>query len=159
MNKHDVKVPLGYFGQSVADKMNCPYCNGNVLFTTNDMVYVRKFGNGLMFLCVNYPQCDSYCGAHNNGKPLGTLANKETRMARNRAHQLFDPIWKPDTDDRRTQNFPLIPRRQAYNYLAEYLGINPEVCHIANFDIATCNKVVEFVNVFTSQEIKNWRKS
>jgi len=63
---------------------------------------------------------------------LGTLANAELRAARNRAHAAFDPIWRSGE----------MSRRKAYAWLGDQLGLPVKRVHIAEFDLATCSKVV-----------------
>ena len=51
---------------------------------------------------------------------------------RKKAHEEFDPIWKRGK----------INRGQAYQWLAEQLGIEVGACHISWFDAATCELVI-----------------
>jgi len=38
---------------------------------------------------------DAYVGTHKNSrKSLGTMANKELRERRKKAHRVLDPLWK-----------------------------------------------------------------
>ena len=81
--------------------------------------------------------CDAYVGTHKGTKmPLGTLANAELRAARSRAHCAFDPLWKKGP----------ISRRQAYARLANKLYITTKDCHIAKFDLATCEATLKLVD-------------
>ena len=80
--------------------------------------------------------CDASVGCHKGTKtPLGTMATSQTRKARMRAHDAFDPIWKESP--RRNG------RKKAYFWLAKKLGIDFRDCHIGLFDEETCNRVVE----------------
>lgn len=51
---------------------------------------------------------------------------------RKKVHEEFDPIWKRGK----------INRGQAYQWLAEQLGIEAGACHISWFDAATCELVI-----------------
>lgn len=85
------------------------------------------------YLCA---PCGAYVGTHKaSGKPLGTLANNELRMARSRAHRAFDPLWQDGS----------MKRTEAYAWLANRLYIETKDCHIARFDLETCENVVRIV--------------
>jgi len=60
-----------------------------------------------------------------------TPANKETRDARQLAHDAFDRIWKTK----------VMSRAAAYLWLADFLNIGPKCCHIGMFDAETCERV------------------
>jgi ssDNA-binding Zn-finger/Zn-ribbon topoisomerase 1 len=93
---------------------------------------------GLFYGCVRYPACDGTHGAHPNGDPLGTPANKETKLARMAAHDAFDKLWKGATKKGRKS-----ARKNAYDWLREQLKLTKEECHIGKFNIAMCKKVIE----------------
>jgi len=94
----------------------------------------QKFlkNGGLFYGCTKFPQCRGTHGAHADGKPLGTPANKTTKAARMVAHAAFDGLW-------RARGWK---RNDAYGWLAGELGIGREACHIAMFDAETCALVV-----------------
>ena len=113
----------------------CPYCKkpaqhvkGKTLYPNHKNLYHRRY-----YRCV---PCEAHVGCHKTGKPLGTLANKQTRQARIQAHKAFDPIWKTTT----------ISRPKAYAWLAKHLKIPYDRCHIGNFDFPTCVKVIKICN-------------
>jgi hypothetical protein len=64
--------------------------------------------------------------------PLGRLANAQLRVAKQKAHAAFDPIWKGGK----------YSRREAYNRLAKGMRIPVEDCHIGMFDVDQCKFVV-----------------
>lgn len=68
-------------------------------------------------------------------QPLGRLAGARLRKAKSQAHAAFDPLWRDGEMD----------RNQAYAWLAGELGIEPEDCHIGEFDVDTCKRVVALV--------------
>lgn len=51
-----------------------------------------KFGK--FYGCTRFPACKGTHGAHPDGQPLGTPANKATKLARVAAHADFDRLWK-----------------------------------------------------------------
>jgi hypothetical protein len=82
--------------------------------------------------------CDAFVGCHKNSKdhkPLGTIANAETREWRKRAHSIFDPLWKSGH----------MSRRAAYDWLADSLGYRPGHAHISWMTSAECARVVELM--------------
>lgn len=85
--------------------------------------------------------CGAYVGCHpGTDIPLGYPAGRETRLARSRAHDAFDPLWM------RKHNRDKISKGKArglgYAWLARELGIAPQDCHISHFDAETCRRVV-----------------
>lgn len=102
----------------------CPYCGGEVIFTTNDFIYGRKYGNGLCYVCVS---CKANVGVHTGTTvPKGRLADKELAELRKECHALFDPIWHNGVKTG-------MSRRDVYTKLAEELGIPRQQSHIAWF--------------------------
>ncbi|MDR1200877.1 MAG: DUF3268 family zinc-finger domain-containing protein [Tannerellaceae bacterium] len=119
----------------------CPYCGGKVELVDSSEIYGRSYG--LMYLC---KPCEAYVGVHKGtDKALGTLANKELRDARKQAHYHFDVIAKTSLINEIWGKYipGLSNRNKAYLWLSMQLGVEPDECHIALFDIDTCKKVVE----------------
>lgn len=111
----------------------CPYCTRPaVLLASSATLYGgRDFGPA--WAC---EPCGAWVGCHKGGRrPLGRLADKALRAAKQRAHAAFDPMWKGGE----------MSRRGAYAWLADALGIAPKACHIGMFDEATCARVVDAV--------------
>ncbi len=79
--------------------------------------------------------CGAYVGTHRKPEwaPLGRLANKELRLWKMKAHNAFDVIWKNGK----------MKRTEAYEWLSIRLGITVDQCHIGEFDVSTCKRVVE----------------
>lgn len=79
-------------------------------------------------------ECDALVGTHHNNpnSPLGTMANKELRMWRRKAHAVFDQLWKSGK----------MTRDNAYLLLKE--KFNKKV-HIGESDIEMCKKVIKLV--------------
>lgn len=73
--------------------------------------------------------------------PTSTPADCETRAARSKAHDAFDPLW-------RGQGTRI--RNKLYKSLSIYLDIPIAKTHIGMFDKKLCEKVIEFV-----RELKN----
>ncbi|MBK8583262.1 MAG: hypothetical protein IPL86_16035 [Flavobacteriales bacterium] len=129
----------------VANRLNCQYCGraaklvrGVTLYPghpeTHDKYFWRCAPCGAHVGC--HPRNKNTKGKPNDGKiPLGSLANKELRRARNRAHAMFDPLWRKGK----------MKRGEAYSWLRETLGISKEACHIGRFDVELCNRTVDAV--------------
>ena len=84
-----------------------------------------------------YP-CDSHVGCHDGTtKPLGTLADKETRDMRHDAHVCFDPLWKSAKNKGKK-------RKDLYKDLSTHMGLSKEECHIGNFTPKQCIEVIDW---------------
>lgn len=109
--------------------MQCPYCFEEVPWVENSAIYGRRYGKS--YMCYYCKPCDAYVGCHNNTKkPLGTMANKELREWRVKAHAHIDPVWK---EGKRS-------RGDVYFILSSILG---KQIHIGESDIETCKRILE----------------
>ena len=110
--------------------VNCPYCGQRAEYVDSRVIYGRSYG--MVYLC---RPCDAYVGTHKGtDRPLGRLANEELRRWRNRAHALFDPLWRHGRYKGR--------RGAAYQWLANQMGLTKNETHIAMFDVKQCKRVV-----------------
>lgn len=116
----------------------CPYCK-SVPRLVNGLAIYRGRPDLKELNFWQCEPCDAYVGCHKAGngfgdgtRPMGTLANAELRAARNRAHAAFDPLWRSGE----------MGRRKAYAWLGDQLGLPVKRVHIAEFDLATCSRVV-----------------
>lgn len=109
--------------------MHCPYCKNLVEWVENKEVYGRNYGKSVMiWLC---KPCDAYVGCHNNTRtPLGSMANRELRTWRKKAHASFDPIWKTGK----------IKRARAYGFLKRRFGFD---VHIGEADELLCQEIIQ----------------
>ncbi|MCL2399493.1 MAG: DUF3268 family zinc-finger domain-containing protein [Defluviitaleaceae bacterium] len=117
--------------------IHCPYCGGQALLKDakslfNDP-YIKK-----LFVCVRYPECDSYVSAHENTlEPMGSLANAILRKKRMMAHYHFDQLWKSG----------IFTRDEAYRWLCYRFGGNARRIsthlHIGAMGETMCDKVVK----------------
>ena len=84
----------------------------------------------MMWLC---RPCDARVGCHENTRrPLGTMADKEMRAWRMKAHAVVDPLWRSGR----------YQRRQVYERLRDAFG---EEVHIGASDIGRCKEIIETV--------------
>lgn len=108
--------------------MQCPYCNKEATYGPNELWYGKRYGKS--YMCYFCKPCDAYVGCHNNStKPLGTMANRELREWRMKAHAKIDPLWKERGWS----------RNSVYKYLSKVFG---RQIHIGESDIKTCQKIV-----------------
>lgn len=128
----------------------CNLCNGEVIFTSNKMVYGKEYGSGKMYYCL---QCGAYVGTHEPRptEALGLLADKEMRDMKMKCHDLFDAKWKNETTSKKRHK----ARHAAYKQLANTLQIPIEDCHFGYFDITTLHKVYDIL----TQQMTNDKKS
>jgi hypothetical protein len=115
------------------------YCGAPARLQSNAVRYGREYGNGMGWFCSRFPDgCDGYTGTHPDGRPLGTLADKETMRLRQRLHAQVDPLWQAGTRRQRKA-----ARRQVYRWLSWILGVTGPDCHIGSMDAAACHRALE----------------
>lgn len=110
----------------------CPFCAYPAELVTGKEVYKDAYyHNQRVWLC---RPCDSYVGCHKGTKrPLGELADKETREARKRAHLTFDPLWKKG----------YMTRSFAYGWMRKQMGLTKEASHIAMMTKEQCYQLAD----------------
>lgn len=129
--------------------MTCPYCGAEAVLVDSSKIYHTGKYHGKMWVCSNYPKCDSYVGCHpNTTRPLGRLSNARLRCLKTEAHKQFDPLWKSG----------LMYRREAYAWLASVLDIPQKDCHIDMFDIKMCQKVIHLCRSMDDRLLQKYRE-
>lgn len=137
----------------------CPDCTGRLLLQDT------RFG--LAYLCENWPACKGSHGAHPDGRPMGTPASKDTKLARIRAHAAFDAIWQrpwehvadyASADENARRYIEKAARNRAYAWLRDRMGMTRDECHIGLFGIEQCERVVELCRGVTPFIIRQWHK-
>lgn len=118
--------------KDILEAKTCPYCDSKTKTITETDVYGKEYQGRSIIACSNFPKCDSYVGTHDNGKPLGRLANRELRQWKIKGHDAFDKIWK----DKKMK------RGKCYIELSEALNIPNEYTHIGMFSIKTIKQVI-----------------
>lgn len=108
--------------------LKCPECGAGLR--------LRDSRYGGFYGCSRYPLCKCTHGAHPNGAPLGTPADKPTKQARMRAHDHFDAIWK--------RGF-VSSRGEAYAWMQKALGLAKDEAHMALFDTPRCEALISAV--------------
>jgi hypothetical protein len=69
------------------------------------------------------------------------LADAELRGWKKKAHSVFDPLWRKKIE--REGCSKSFARKAGYRWLSEQLDIPFEKCHIGEFDVDMCQRVVE----------------
>lgn len=124
----------------------CPYCKQVSDVVTGEVIYPHRpdLRSKTFYIC---PKCMAYVGCHpGTGRPLGSLANEETRTARARVHALFDPIWKSGA----------MSRKKAYKMLADALDVKKVDCHIGLMSKEVCEKAEKIISKFELHVTEEW---
>ena len=127
---------------------------------------LRDSHQGKFYGCVKYPECKATHGAYDEtGEPLGVPGDLETRQARMRAHDAFDPLWEDAlslyerTPGGRGPAFLLrVTRARAYAWLAESLSMTRDECHIGRFDVFHCDLTVRVCEGKTPADVRAWAR-
>ena len=127
-------IVLTEYQKKILNAEICPYCKDKTTYTTELAIYGRSYKNRKMICCVNFPQCDSYVGTHDDETALGRLADSKLRALKYRVHVYFDKIWKEGLKD----------RSELYDDLSIFLNLPKELTHIGMFRERTCYKVNEW---------------
>lgn len=129
--------------------MKCPYCRANMRLKDASEVYNRPRFKGKMWVCENFPECDSYVSCHEGTTiPKGRPANGKLRSLKKQAHIQFDAIWKCG----------LMTREDAYKWLADMLNISYDECHIGRFDVRLCEKTIYLSQKQENRLILDYRR-
>ena len=126
---------------TVNNGLICAYCAQPTTLCDGRTIYPHRpdLWEKLFFRCV---PCDAYVGSHpGTGHGLGRVANAELRLAKHAAHMAFDFLWEDKA--RRGNMGRNEARREAYKWLAEQMGVEPENCHIGMMDAALCRRTIE----------------
>lgn len=135
-------------------KVICPYCQADAVFTDSAEVYGGR-SYGMIWLC---RPCKSWVGVHKGSNhALGRLANAELRIAKQLAHEYFDPLWKKKMA--RDGCSKTKARRAGYRWLSKQLGIPYKKTHIGMFDVADCRRVVNLCLPYHGIGKKNGTKN
>lgn len=135
-----VGVREHYAAAGRAKAPTCQYCGSASKCVDSAVIYNgRSFG--WVWTCARYPACDAYVGCHpGTKKPLGILADKTLRAAKNAAHEAFDALWRAKMT--REGCSKREARTKGYLWLSAALNLPPEKCHIGMFTEDLCRAVV-----------------
>ena len=88
----------------------CPCCGSPVVLRSADGIYKSNPHHVQLYVCSKYPVCDAYVRViPGTTIPLGTMADKQLRYLRKRAHQYFDQLYTTGimTKNRRMLGWPM----------------------------------------------------
>ncbi len=112
----------------IAVDLACPECGAAMVLKPS------RFGK--FYACVEFPKCRGSHGAHPDGSPLGTPANRATKDARIAAHAAFDTLWMLGG----------MKRKEAYRWMPDAMGMSKDDAHIGRFTIAQCDALIALIN-------------
>jgi hypothetical protein len=130
----------------------CPVCDGEGLLTSGKYVFPHRVDLHKLWF-YECKEHDARVGCHTTSKnPMShVMATAELRMLRQKAHKLFDPLWKNNTFE---------SRNGAYEWLAEELDIPTLSCHISHFREPQCYKAIAVLeNYFNAIELEKHEES
>lgn len=114
------------------DIVKC-HCGAHAVLRPASVVHGDGAKADYLYVCSHYPACDSYVGVHRKShKPLGTLAGRELRGKRIRAHRVFNRLWESG----------MMQKWQAYKWMEAKFGLNSSQAHIAKFSEYMCDKLI-----------------
>ena len=124
----------------------CNICGGDVVFTSNSVVYGKEYGSGKCYLCQS---CGAYTGTHRPRpkEALGLLADEKMRKGKVMCHELFDARWKGKLKAQKK-------RRDLYSWLANQMGLSVEDCHFGHFDIHQLRQAYRILCSVREKEMK-----
>lgn len=116
--------------------LKCGECGSPMQLVETGKYTNKREAVSAFYGCSRYPECKGCHGAHPDGSPKGTPANRETRLARIRAHAAFDQIWKQH----------LVKHRgAAYNWMRSAMGLARGDAHIGMFTKDQCDELIKLV--------------
>lgn len=115
-------------------RLKCPYCGRLAVLRPAAFVYGDNAIEEHVYVCANYPACDSYVGVHRGTlKPKGTLANGDLRNIRIRAHKLFSQFWANG----------IMTKKQAYRWIQYKFALTEDQAHIGSFSEYMCRQLMD----------------
>ena len=95
--------------------IKCPYCGARAFLRPASVVYGERAAPGSkLYVCGNYPACDSYVAAHRTSQlPMGTLADKQLRRERQ-----VVPAGPPQVQTCNVGSRPVMPYSISYGKAA-----------------------------------------
>lgn len=122
----------------------CPYCGSHSVLRSADGIYKDNSNGAMLYVCKNYPKCDSYVRVHPGTRiPMGTLANGELRALRMEAHRHFNQLYMSG----------IMSKQDAYQWLSAVLAAPMSQTHIGYLGEYYCRLVIE-----ESKKVLNSRK-
>lgn len=120
----------------------CEYCGGLAVLLSDSKKIYHGRDYGPAWYCDNNHE-PAWVGCHGGSYiPMGRLANKELREAKQAVHANFDWMYKLKVSRGQKKHEA---RGAAYKWLAEQMGIEPKDCHIGMFSLEQCARALEIL--------------
>jgi len=114
--------------------IRCPYCGSHAILRSADGIYRENSRDVKLYVCANYPNCDSYVRVHQGTViPVGSLADQKLRALRKTAHDHFDKLHMTG----------LMSKDEAYAWLAGILQSPRSQAHIGYLSEYYCQQVID----------------
>ena len=111
-------------------KVTCPYCGAKAVLRDDSYVYGDRGKGEWLYVCSNYPECDSYVSTHKGTQiPRGTLAKGDLRNKRIKAHKVLELLWKKK----------IMSKKEAYRWVEYFMGLEKDEGHIGFFSDYRCD--------------------
>ena len=112
----------------------CPYCGSRTEFRSADGIYHDNSDNTMLYVCKNYPNCDTYVRVYpGTTVPMGTMANGHLRALRTQAHRYFNQLYTKG----------IMSRKDAYRWLSNMIGLPMQKTHIGDMGEYYCEIVIQ----------------
>ncbi len=123
------------------DSHKC-HCGSDAVYHKSDaVIYGRQYSSRGVYVCSQYPKCDSYVGCHPNKSPLGVLKDKKGRELAKACHKIFDRYWNACLEYKHR----VVGRNDAYRYLASQLKMPVNECHFGMMNNQELEKALQFL--------------
>ncbi|MBD2786342.1 hypothetical protein ID858_10310 [Xenorhabdus sp. DI] len=114
---------------------HCRYCGRHVMIAHHLDVFKRIHDNSRWPWLYHCWSCGARVSIHpGTDIPMGTLADRPTRIARISGHRHFENM----------REYRELERTDAYRWLARKLGISFRRCHFGWFDADMCERAKSF---------------
>ena len=124
----------------------CQFCNCKTELVFGYEIWPNRVSEvpRPLYLDYKFYRCelntDHYVGTYSdNITALGSTADSNLRLWRNRGHQEFDPLWK----DGPQKYFS--SRKEAYDWLSQKMKLPIELTHFGMFNERQSRKAIDFV--------------
>lgn len=122
----------------------CDVCRSEARYhEDNSILYGQAYGNKGVWVCKDYPFCNSYVSARSNKKPTGRLKNSVSRELSKKARSLFDKHWQFLNADNKSKNQL---RNKLYQRLAKKLNIPPKEAQFSRMDDESLRRAINIMS-------------
>ena len=125
-----------------AASLTC-FCGSPAKLGSNATIYGREYGNGMAFICTRFPTCRGYVGCHPDGRPLGSIADQETKKLRMKVHALIDPLWRGANNGRSKHR----NRGSVYGWMRRIMDENKDF-HCGELSKEQCLKALDLIEKY-----------